>query len=256
MSTAQAHDPFHGFHDRLGGAFWLGAPISARQLAAFGRALHAGLDTTPTSFEKSRTFISNANDRIVNKSIGILQFNAVILAVVVLLIDEFGSNNLAVMASALCVILSALALLMNMHLFTMRDATIYADQRRHFFQQLVLFQRRARYQSLGLFLSLFGLMVIGFAPIAPLVPIELRGAKPIVAEPDRARDSAGTTPTTTTASQAGENAGTDASSPSPLVATPRENTQQTNSNSNSTTTTTTPAPTNDVEIHAPPSSGP
>lgn len=175
-----AGDPFADFKDLLGKSLRLGAPMWSKELADFGRALHAGLDNGAASFEKSRDFVRAANDRIVNKSIGILQFNAVILAVIVLFVDSFSAvNRIALLVCTICVILSALMLLMNMHLYTMRDAGVYADARRHYFQQLTLFQRRARYHSLGLWLSVAGLvaLTVAFAgvsladpPIAP--PIE------------------------------------------------------------------------------------
>lgn len=163
--TAAPKDPWTGFKDSLRNGFALGAPASSKELEAFGRALHSGLDQGG-EFEKCRSFVREANDRIIAKSVGVLQFNAVLLAVVVLMIDQFGSGNYAVLACGVLALTSSMFLLFNMHLFTSRDAATYANTALHYRQQLVLFQRRARWHTFGLSLSLLSLVFVALAPFS------------------------------------------------------------------------------------------
>lgn len=176
MTATPPGDPWLKFKDTLKDGFALGAPASSKKLREFGRALQAGLDGG-AGFEKCRAFVREANDRIIAKSIGVLQFNAVLLAVIVLLIGEFGSGNYAVLACGVLVLASSLFLLFNMHLYTNRDASVYADVALHYRQQLVLFQRRARWHTFGQTLSIASLAFILATPFSPKAPENLPAAE-------------------------------------------------------------------------------
>ncbi len=104
-----------------------------------------------------------AIDRIANKSVGILQLDAIILAVLTFP-DGQESQHLFRLCATVLVIFSGWCAFLNLHLFMARDLSRYGDPERFFSMQIALFQKRARSHTLALFLSMLGLLAALLSP--------------------------------------------------------------------------------------------